>query len=271
MKTLVKVGERRCKSILIRSGIETVDYAINPYLGCEHGCLYCYARFMRRMGHKGEDWGSFVDVKVNALERLRVEAPKRKRGVVLLSSVTDPYQPIEEKFRLTRGALKVLIQHQFPIEILTKSDLVLRDLDLLRQFDECEVGLTITTIDETTSRVFEPKASPVESRLRALRKLNEAGVDTFAFLGPLLPFLSEEGLEDLLFELAVTVDRVVVDRLNIKCGNLSTIRQAVSKHYIHLQPQFELALSANSEYYNRLKKKVINKCSKLSIPFHFCY
>jgi DNA repair photolyase len=223
------------------------------------------------MGHKGEDWGSFVDVKVNALERLKAEAPKRRRGVVLLSSVTDPYQPIERRFRLTRGSLQVLLQHQFPIEILTKSDLVLRDLDLLQRFDECEVGITITTIDDCIRRVFEPTASTVYSRLMALRKLNDAGVDTYVFLGPLLPFLSEEGLWDLLYELAGTVDRLIVDRLNIKCGNLTPIRQAVSKHYLHLQPIFESALSANSEYYNGMKKKVIKMCRELSIPFHFCY
>jgi DNA repair photolyase len=223
------------------------------------------------MGHIGEDWGSFVDVKVNALERLKAEAPKRRRGVVLLSSVTDPYQPVERRFHLTRGSLQILLKHQFPIEILTKSDLVLRDLDLLKRFDECEVGLTITTIDDCIRRVFEPNASTIRSRLQALRKLNEAGVDTYVFLGPLLPFLSEGGLWDLLYELAGTVDRLVVDRLNIKSGNLTPIRQAVSRHYPHMQPIFESALSDNSGYYNGLKKKVTSMCRELSIPFLFCY
>lgn len=268
---MVRVGERRCKTIMGRSGIGSVDYSVNPYLGCEHGCVYCYARFMSRMGHAGEEWGTFVDVKVNALERLRAEAPRRRRGVVLLSSVTDPYQPLERRFELTRGSLQILLEYQFPVVVQTKSDLVLRDLDLLRGFDDCEVGLTITTIDEAVRRVFEPRASTVHARLEALRKLSEAGVETYVFLGPLLPYLSEEGLGELLDELAESVGRVIVDRLNIKCGNLSTIRRALSRHYPDLQPMFESALSPGSGYYDRLKRDVAAMCRERAIPFDFCY
>lgn len=268
---MVRVGERRCRTIMGRSGIGSVDYSVNPYLGCEHGCVYCYARFMSRMGHAGEEWGTFVDVKVNALERLRAETPRRRRGVVLLSSVTDPYQPLERRFELTRGSLQILLEYQFPVVVQTKSDLVLRDLDLLQRFDDCEVGLTITTIDEAVRRVFEPRASLVHARLAALRKLSEAGVETYAFLGPLFPYLSEEGLGDLLDELAEIVGRVIVDRLNIKCGNLSPIRRALSQHYPDLQPMFEAALSPGSGYYERLKRDVATMCRERAIPFDFCY
>jgi len=271
VRRLVRVGERRCRTILGRSGIGSVDYSVNPYLGCEHGCVYCYARFMSRMGHAGEDWGSFVDVKVNALERLRAEAPRRRRGIVLLSSVTDPYQPLERRFELTRGSLQILLEHQFPVDVLTKSDLVLRDLDLLRRFDDCEVGFTITSIDEAVRRVFEPRASPVQARLVALRKLSEAGLETYVFLGPLLPYLSDEGLGVLLDEIVENVGRVIVDRLNIKCGNLSPIRRALSEYYPHLQPMFESALTSSSEYYDRLKKDVTAMCRERAIPFDFCY
>ena len=268
---MIRVGERRCKSILGRSAIVSVDYAVNPYLGCEHGCVYCYARFMSRMGHAGEEWGSFVDVKVNALERLRAEAPRRRRGVVLLSSVTDPYQPLERRFELTRGSLQVLLDYQFPVEVLTKSDLVLRDIDLLHRFDDCEVGFTITTTDEAVRRVFEPRASPVYARLAALRKLSEAGVETYAFLGPLLPYISEGGLGELLNEIAESVGRVMVDRLNIKCGNLSPIRRALLGYRPDLKPMFESALSPGSEYYDRLKRDVTAMCRERGIPYDFCY
>jgi len=264
---LVRVGERLCRTIMGRSGIGSVDYAVNPYLGCEHGCVYCYARFMSRMGHAGEEWGSFVDAKVNALERLRAEVPRRRRGVVLLSSVTDPYQPLERRYGLTRGALQILLEHQFPVLVQTKSDLVLRDIDLLGRFDDCEVGFTLTTIDDAVRRVFEPRASPVQARLAALRKLSEAGLETYAFLGPMLPYLSEEDLGDLLDELAECVGRVIVDRLNIKYGNLSSIRLALSRHYPDLQPMFESALSTGSLYYERLKRKVTLMCGERGIPF----
>lgn len=268
---MIKVGERYCKTIMGRSGIGSVDYAVNPYLGCEHGCVYCYARFMLKMGHMGDEWGSFVDVKVNALDRLRVEAPRRKRGVVLLSSVTDPYQPIERKYELTRGALRVLLEYQFPVDILTKSDLVLRDLDILSRFDNCEVGLTITTINDEVRSAFEPRASPVQNRLTTLRKLADSEIGTYVFLGPMLPYLSEEGLEGLLDELADRVGRILVDRLNIKCGNMPAIQRVLREHYPDLQQQFESALSPESRYYDRLKTNLTEMCRSRGILYDFCY
>ena len=268
----MKIGERTCKTILGKSGIGSVDYSVNPYLGCAHGCVYCYARFMGRWGgHAHEEWGSFVDVKVNALERLEVEAAKKAKGVVLLSSVTDPYQPVEKKYELTRGSLKILLEHQFPVSILTKSDLVLRDLDLLRQFDRCDVGFTITAYDDRVRRVFEPGASPVEVRLDALKRVSDEGITTWAFLAPILPYLSEEGLDDLLDELASSVNHVLVDRLNIKSGNMTQIRRALSEGYPDLQPLFEAAVGKESGYYAKFKREVSEKCRVRGIPCDIIY
>lgn len=171
---MVRFGEINSKTIMGRSGIKDVDYSINPYLGCEHACLYCYAKFMTRRGHNGEEWGSFVDVKVNGLECLEKELPRKKRGVVLLSSVTDPYQPIEIKWQLTKRMLGRLLEYDFPINIQTKSKLILRDLDIIRRFSDVEAGLTITTIDDSIRKVFEPEASSVEDRLKTLRTLSDA-------------------------------------------------------------------------------------------------
>lgn len=268
---MIKIGERRCKSLMGRSGIVSVDYAINPYLGCEHGCVYCYARFMSRMGHAGEEWGTFVDVKVNALERLKAEASRKKKGIVYLSSVTDPYQPLEHEFKLTRDILRILLQYRFPVMVQTKSDLILRDLDLLRDFDDCEVGFTVISTDEKLRRIFEPRASPVHNRLSALTKLKEAGVETYAFLGPLLPYLSEEGIEELLDKLSEIVGRVILDRLNIKSGNLRPTRQAVINFNPELLSLFESALTPSSEYYKKLKDDVSDLCNERGIPYEFCY
>ena len=268
---MVRVSERLCKTIMGRSGIGSVDYAVNPYLGCQHGCVYCYARFMTRMGHAGEEWGTFVDVKVNALERLRAEAARKRRGIVLLSSVTDPYQPLEERHRLTRGSLEILLEHQFPVSILTKSDLVLRDLDLIESLDDCEVGMTLTSADDSVRRAFEPGASPIEARLKALKRISDSGVRTYSFLGPLLPYLSEEGLEGLLDELAGCVSRVIVDRLNVKCGNMPSIRRALDEHYPDLRPVFERALAPDSVYYESLKRKMAEMLRRRSIPFSIVF
>ena len=262
----MRLSEVRCKSILGRSGIGGMDYAVNPYLGCSHACAYCYARFMRRMGHPGEPWGSFVDVKVNAVERLREEAGKKSRGKVLLSSVTDAYQPLEKKYRLTRGCLEVLLEHGFSVDILTKNELVLRDLDLIQRFDDVEVGLTITSLDDSVRRAFEPEASSIQARLEALKRFSDEGLRTYAFLGPMLPYLGDEHLEELLNLLADRVNRLIVDRLNIKCGNMPDIRRVLGAHYPDLQQMFEVALAPNSAYYRGFGSRVSEMCRDRSIP-----
>jgi DNA repair photolyase len=262
----MEIGEIRCKGILGKSDIGGMDYAVNPYLGCSHACVYCYARFMRRMGHPMETWGSFVDAKVNAVERLREEAKRKPHGRVLLSSVTDAYQPIEAKYELTRGCLEVLLGHSYRVDILTKSDLVLRDLDLLKRFDEVEVGFTVTALDDAVRCAFEPGASPIEARLAALKRISDEGIPTYAFIGPMLPYLSDEHLEGLLNKLADRVSRLIVDRLNIKCGNMPDIRRVLEKNYPDLAPMFESAIAPGSDYYQRLRGKISKLCGERSIP-----
>ena len=204
------IQEKRVKSILSKSGIPGVDYCINPYVGCSHGCRYCYATFMKRFTGHTEPWGSFLDVKTNAPEVLHRQMKKAARGHVLISSVTDPYQPVEEKYKLTRRCLEVLLPHQFSVDILTKSPLVLRDLDLLKQFKELEVGITITTDDDEIRKIFEPHAPPIEARIQALKTLSKAGLKTYAFIGPLLP-MNPEGLSE---KINPYVHSVLIDRMN---------------------------------------------------------
>jgi len=267
----MKIGEIRCKGILGKSGIDGMDYAVNPYLGCSHACAYCYARFMRRMGHPGERWGGFVDVKVNAVDVLKSEAARRPRGRVMMSSVTDAYQPLDRKHQLTRRCLEVLLEHGYGVDILTKSDLVTRDLDLFKKFDDVEVGLTITCLDDGVRMAFEPGASPVKARLDALKLLSEEGIPTYAFLGPMLPYLSDEHLDELLNTLADRVGRLLVDRLNIKCGNMPDVRRILDIYYPDLKPMFEAALIPESEYYANLKTKVIRLCRDRAIPLTVIY
>ena len=206
---MVNIKEIRAKSILNKSQI--FDYCVNPYTGCQVNCRYCYARlFMRRYsGHK-EAWGDFVDVKVNAPEVLGKQLERAKRGTVWVSSVCDPYQPLEAKYELTRRCLKELMRKKFPVNVQTKSKMVLRDLDLFQQFEEIEVGMTITTDDEKMARMFEPHASSVEERLNTLEHIHSSGIRTFAFAGPLLPGNPER----LAQRLEGIVDKVFIDRMN---------------------------------------------------------
>jgi DNA repair photolyase len=206
------VREILAKSILSKS--QVYDYAVNAYVGCSHSCGYCYAAFMKRFtGHK-EKWGEFVDVKINAPEVLAGELKKKRRGRVWLSGVCDPYQAAEKKYRLTRKCLEVLLENQWPVTIQTKSSLVLRDIELLGQFNDIEVGFSITTADDKIRKLLEPGASPIRARVGALAVLHSKGIRTFAMIAPLLP-----GAEKLSDMLAGAVDFVLVDRLNYHYAN----------------------------------------------------
>jgi len=269
---VVVVREVLCKTILSRSGIYGVNYSINPYVGCQHACVYCYARFMARKTHRGEEWGSFVDVKVNALKLLASELRGKPKGPVLLSSVTDPYQPLEKKYELTRGILQLLAEQQFPTTILTKSNLAIRDMDTMKKLQDCEVGFTITTLDENVKGIFEPWATSVEGRLDALRRLHKAGIETYAFLGPMLPYLSEEGLSELLGKLCEAgVNRILVDRLNLKAGNWGLIYKALNENLPDFLPKFEEVLFRSSGYYEKLRLKISEMCRRLNLRVDFCY
>lgn len=267
----MKIGETICKSIINSSSIEGIDYAVNPYLGCSHGCVYCYARFMTRWYHKGEEWGTFVDVKTNAVECMKKEAYRKKNGVILFSSVTDAYQPIERKTQLTRNLLEVLQEYDPPIQILTKSSLIQRDVDVLEKFSQLEVGLTIISLDENVRKNFEPGASPVSERIETLKKFSELGISTYAFIGPLLPFVSEKDLEGLLNNLVDKVNRVIVDRLNIKAGNWVSIEKTVVENYPEIYDVFKEASETNSKYYGYLRNKIKLMLNDRSIPYDIVY
>ncbi len=206
----MKVREIFAKTVLTRTAISGFDYCLNPYVGCGHGCRYCYASFMKRFtGHK-EPWGEFIDVKVNAPSLLKNQLKRAKQGVVAISTVTDPYQPIEKIYKITRGCLEALLDKQFPVNLLTRSPLCLRDIDLFKRFKKIEVGLTVTTHDEAMKKLFEPCSPSIPSRIRALETLRKEKIRTYAFIGPLLP-LKPAPLVEMLEGL---VDEVLIDRMN---------------------------------------------------------
>lgn len=206
------IREIHAKSILCRS--EVFDYVVNPYVGCEHGCTYCYARFMKRFtGHK-EPWGEFVDIKTNGPELLQGEVRKMRPSRVWVSGVCDSYQPLEKRYEVTRKCLEVLVRHDWPITVQTKSSLVLRDIDLLRRTDKVEVGLSVTTGDEEVRQLFEPSAPSIKERIKALEELHLAGIRTFAMIAPMLP-----KAEELVTTLVGKVDYVLVDRMNYHYGD----------------------------------------------------
>ncbi len=264
--------EVRCKSILSRSKIADVDYSINPYTGCEHGCAYCYARFMGpRTGHR-EEWGGFVDIKINAPQTLSKDLTRSRKGLVLLSSVTDPYQPLEERYELTRQILKRLLEQRYPVSILTKSALVERDLDLLRRFEDCQVGFTVTALDERVRKAFEPHSSPPKDRFNALRKLSRNGVQTYVFIAPALPGFTEGDLEEILDRCKQNgVNHVLIDKLNIKYGNWSSITTVLDQQFPERREEWNETLFTRKGYFRRLKYKAVKLAAEKSIPLYPCY
>ena len=209
----MEVSEIKVKHALVRSRIPGVDYVINPYLGCGHGCRYCYAVFMTKYSkfNQNANWGEFVEVKTNIAEVLRDDLTrKRGTGTVNLSSVCDPYQPLERRYRLTRECLLALREYGWQIEILTRSPLVFRDVDILKSSLGVSVGMSVPTDDDRVRRITEPNAPPIGSRIETLRKLHEAGIETWAFIAPLLP-MNPARLCEML---APVVGSVLIDRMN---------------------------------------------------------
>ena len=221
---MVKVVE--AKTVLVRSKLPGAEFVVNPYTGCAFGCQYCYASFIGRfVGEQVDNWGNYVYAKINAVSVFEAELARVRRDgrapSILLSSVTDPYQGVEKKYRLTRGILEALAREPYPgvVSILTKSPMVPRDVDLLRQLPRAEVGLTVTTTDDRLSRFLEVRAPLASRRLRTLAELHAAGIQTYAFLGPLLPhFRYDPGALDAAFAgIAQTgVSSVFVEHINLR-------------------------------------------------------
>ena len=201
------IKEIQSKTILSKSKV--YPYVINPYVGCQHNCSYCYAHFMKRFTGHREPWGEFVDVKVNAPDLLRSEISRKKIDTVWVSGVCDPYQPLEGKYKITRQCLEILAQNNWPVVIQTRSPLVLRDLDILKKGSNFEAGFSVTTADDGIRKLFEPNAPSINARINALDELHRAGIWTYAMIAPILP-----GAERLPEILSGKVDHVRLDRMN---------------------------------------------------------
>lgn len=235
----MKVTETTAKSILVESKLPDATYVVNPYTGCAFGCAYCYASFMGRFVDEPiSAWGDYVYVKANAVELMRADlarlSPEGRKGSILLSSVTDPYQGVEAKYRLTRGILEVLAEDRYPgrVGILTKSPLVTRDIDVIGELADHEVGMTVTTTDDAVSKWLEVRAPLASKRIEALARLSKAGLNTYAFVGPLLPHFTDEPelLDQLLGAIAAAgVRNVFVEHINLK----KYIRQRMDEVLVH--------------------------------------
>lgn len=204
---MTQVREDRAKSIISRNDSPDIsfDRSINPYRGCEHGCIYCYARPTHAyLGHSpGLDFETVLYAKPNAAELLEAELAKSgyEPATMALGTNTDPYQPIERRYAITRSVLEVLERTGHPVGIVTKSALVLRDIDILSRMADrglAKVALSVTTLDRKLARSMEPRASTPPNRIEAIRRLSEAGIPTAVMVAPIIPALNDAEIENIL-------------------------------------------------------------------------
>lgn len=268
---MVKIKERLCRTILSPSKLPGCDYVINPYVGCLHGCVWCYARYMKRYtGHDNEKWGSFVDAKINAPEVLIKDIRRLKdKPTIFLSSVCDPYQPIEAKYKLTRRCLEILSQFAFPVGILTQSKLVTRDIDLFKKFKDIEVGMSFITMDEKATRIFQPGAALPKEKIVALKKLHQAGIKTYIHLGPILPYFTD--FNEIFKATHKYIDAVMGETLNTRGENWLNLIRVVSKHYPQLLPQFKKEKFKNPDYLGQIGVDFEKVAKKYKIPVSGVY
>ena len=271
------VREIYVKSILSKSGLYSIDYSINPYLGCQHGCVYCYARFMKRFAKTERAWGEFVFAKINAAKVLTKEIKKIPQGSsILLSSVCDPYQPLEKRYKITQGILEKLLKNNFhKIYILTKSSLVKRDINLLRKFKDIEVGFSLVHLSDKVQKIFEPNSSSPRERIETLAALANEKIATYLFVAPVLPKITENYVENILEKAKeVGVRYVFFDTLNLKSGNWKTIINAIKLYDKDLEKTYSRILFddvSRREYYLAFKKQAEDICKALNLECLFTF
>ena len=260
------VNEVKSKEIVVKSNLPMIDYVINPYTGCQHGCIYCYAEFMKKYTNHKEDWGSFVDVKVNAPELIR--KGKYKGVAIFISSVCDPYQPIEAKYKLTRQILEKLVPEQPVMDILTKSSLLTRDIDVFKKFRKISIGISLSTINEELSRKLEPFASPPKARLEALKKCSEAGLETYVFVSPIFPYITE--IKQVI-EAASFADYLMFENLNIRPTNVKKIYDFLRANRPELVEKYKEIYESKTDYWEKLEAEIKKLCKEHKKECIMCF
>lgn len=237
------VREIEVKSVLTKSNLPVSDYSVNPYVGCTHACKYCYASFMKRFTNHAEPWGEFLDVKTWP----EIKHPEKYAGKELFfGSVTDPYNPQEETYRRTRTLLEQLQGSGIKLSIQTKSDLVLRDLDLIKTFPDARVGFSVNTLDEVFKNDMDSAVS-IERRIAAMKTLHDAGVRTTCFISPIFPGITD--CEAIIDRVKDQCNLVWLENLNLRGSYKSVILDYISKKHPDLAPLYEDIYTHGSRLY----------------------
>ncbi|MCL4329419.1 MAG: radical SAM protein [Candidatus Thermoplasmatota archaeon] len=234
------VREIKASSALGKSGMKELDYAFNPYSGCLHSCDYCYAMDFTKTG-VDIPWGEYVYVRTNIVELLRRDAVSKRKGIVGVSTITDPYQAVEGKYRITRESIPILCSNGFHVSIQTKSPLILRDLDILTRYRRnLDAGFSIATPYADRAIQMERRAPSPRARIKALERLSSEGIKTWIFLGPIFPgFNDTDGEFSEIAEIALsTGSRIIYDSYNHFRGSDTALKKNGHVPYLFSREQY---------------------------------
>ncbi len=258
----MKINEIKVSNYITKSGLPGTDLVINPYVGCPHACIYCYASFMKKFTGHNEDWGDFTDVKI-CDSSIKPQDVYGKR--VFMSSVTDCYNPLEKKYKITRSILKQLYLTECQLTICTKSDLIIRDLDILRNMKNLTVAFSLNTTDENFRRDCD-RASSVEARIRALKVIHDEGIHTVLFMSPIFPGITQ--WKSIIEAVGKNADEYWFENLSLKGGFKYRVLNYIKNRYPHLYPLYsEIYLCGNNSYWNALASETENFCLENNISF----
>jgi DNA repair photolyase len=253
----MNVQEIVCKTALSASTLPGLTYSLNPYRGCQHNCAYCYVPNVLRVPR--ELWGDDLKVKKNIALVLAHELQTKKPGVVGISTVTDPYQPLEQKYKLTRFCLEQLLQYDFPAHIQTKSALVIRDIDLLLRFTDSQVMFSIGTLHDNERKLLEPRTSSIQERFAALQKCADAGLKTAVFLGPVYPTTTIDEIPRFLDTIKDSgAQEIWIDMLRLKPGVLENIQKILIQNR-EIDQMFSKQIREPMDYYRNIREEIQKK------------
>ncbi len=262
MENGILIRDVDTKNIMTKSSLPVGGYSVNPYVGCTHGCKYCYACFMKRFTGHTEPWGNFLDVK----HWPEIKNPQKYRGQrVVIGSVTDGYLPQEERFQNTRKLLEQLRDSGAEVLICTKSDLVVRDLDLLRGMGKVTVSWSINTLDEDFRRDMDHAVS-IQRRLAAMKQVYEAGIRTVCFISPVFPGITD--FEAIFRQVRNQCDLVWLENLNLRGGFKGEILEYIGKKYPQLAPLYHAIYNkGDRSYFRELEKRAEQLAEETGCPF----
>lgn len=265
----MKIQEIQAKTILGKSKLPNSDFVINPYVGCVHGCKYCYAKFMQHFSsHTEEVWGEFVDVKINAPNLIPKKNNYQDKSITI-GSVTDPYQSLEKKYQLTRQLLKKILAFQPYLCVMTKSALVIRDIDLFKQFKNCIIAISLGFLDDNIRQKIEPLASSVEERLYALKQLHEAGIKTAHFVAPIFPYLSK--WQNIVKTTIPFTNQYWFEDLHIYPSSTSALYKTLASINSNLVNIYRSIYANPKNYWNAERKKIETFCTDHKLDYEICF